>query len=165
MGIDVNIYQARIGLYYLSRKRSESKQKQCKAHYYTHTSGSDIHLRAFATMMIILAIVLMTERLLNAIDFLVSDNPQALYCDQNLGIKSSILNKLHAASITLCLSESAHYFRFRLLILAGDVELNPGSGSLDSGEDRGNESITELLDAFKSFESHSNAAEERLLTK
>jgi hypothetical protein len=173
MGIDINIYRSRIGHYYLSKLRSKLKLRQCKTKCKIQEHEDNIYFNLYTALC--LGLVLSTTifiamhicgRLLYYTDNPVTENKLNIYSDFQLAeIKDTTLRKVHAVGPLSYLSSTADYIRLRLLLLAGDVELNPGPGPSNQGCDNKDVNLGDLMNALKSFEQRTSISEERLLNE
>ena len=139
MGVDINIYRARIGLFGPGHGRKNVHVVSHDSIYSPYTNTSDIHLRAFAMCMFMMVFF----HVVNIV----------LYTYSEVHVMSSITSSIGATS-DLCSETSMHDICLNhgtlsnsvdtesptppgfdiaqlLLMLASDVELNPGPVSND----------------------------------
>lgn len=133
MGVDINVYRYRIGLFHLSRKhdlsvKSMKSSKGTYSRYNPYTKGSDIHFRVLLCMMLFGIELIAGEGLI----LFVKMNQNLLFtenCDwgYNLTIDyPGIEYRQMTVPFNYTLTNQYNTYSQRLLILSSDVELNPG---------------------------------------
>lgn len=153
MGIDIELYRCRIGVFCggcirNSHRRQYSKQYS-KQKYNPYSNTSDIHYRVFASCLVIFMMLVGVLGVLTMVNFLGSVvNEQALHSTISpcFNVRSDILwleKYIGFVTITFdfCPQSESLYMVYmqRLLLLSSDVELNPGPSN----------DTQQILDAIK----------------
>lgn len=124
MGVDINIYRARIGLFALCCKARQKRPKYGK--YNKLTKGEDIHLRTFVCGLYALFGVLAMYSVVWSHTWLINN-----YAVANANICSWSVSSVYGTmrgDIPSCSSYGEYfgYYSKRLLTLSADIEMNPG---------------------------------------
>ncbi|KAH3738562.1 hypothetical protein DPMN_045200 [Dreissena polymorpha] len=161
MGVDLNIYHARIGAFGLSCKIHKKRPKYGK--YKKFTKGSDIHLRALAcslyalfSVLVVCGVVLSHTRFIDT--FAVQDT---YICSWTATSMCGTMRE----DIPSCISygsNSEYYFK-RLLTLSADVETNPGPApSPDENTQLILQAIAETKNEIKGVRNQVNCVQKEL---
>jgi hypothetical protein len=126
MGIDVEVYRARIGMFLTKLRHRRCKRYKTK--YNSCTIGTDIHLRSLACNIVLMMSILLLYSIVQGHKYII-DN----YADTSFEYYDRPNMEHGATCILSTVSEMSGgmYITYysRLLMLSSDVELNPGPGT------------------------------------
>ena len=144
MGVDAVTFRIRIGSFLPSRRHRQSGNKPGNKdkHYSPYVKSSDIHLRVFASSICILLILHYYVAAMHAVNFVaalpLAGNSMCQFMENEADFPacSNSVTSIHQAHIGLPHAPSQVNLDFNIkeivLLLAGDVELNPGPTELDA---------------------------------